>query len=73
MRNIDQESIVFTDKSNTYLDIADYVETHTSEKSTKETTATTLKWVHIAITNVKRNILGIYHKINGKYVATLFR
>lgn len=29
---------------------------------------TTLKWVHIAISNVKRNLLGIYHKIKGKYL-----
>jgi hypothetical protein len=35
------------------------VDTHMSEKSTKETTATTLKWVHIAISNAKRNLLGV--------------
>ena len=39
-----------------------------SEKSTKETTANTLKWVHIAISNSKRNLLGVYHKIKGKYL-----
>jgi transposase-like protein len=66
--SIEKDSIVFTDKSNTYLDIADHVEIHISEKSTKETTATTLKWVHIAIANAKRNLLGVYHKINGKYL-----
>lgn len=27
-----------------------------------------LKWVHIAISNTKRNFLGIYHKINGRYL-----
>jgi hypothetical protein len=26
----------------------------------------TLKWVHIAISNVKRNFLGVYHKIKGE-------
>ncbi len=34
------------------------------EKSTK----TTLKWVHIIIANAKRTLLGIYHKIKGKYL-----
>jgi hypothetical protein len=34
----------------------------------KETKSTTLKWVHIAIANAKRNFLGIYHKIKGKYL-----
>lgn len=66
--NIDEKSIVLTDKATTYLDIANYIETHISEKSTKETTSTTLKWVHIAIANAKRNFLGIYHKIKGKYL-----
>ena len=59
---------MFSDRANTYLNISDYVDTHMSEKSTKETTATTLKWVHIAISNAKRNLLGVYHKIKGKYL-----
>ena len=66
--NIDEKSIVLSDKATTYIDIAKYVETHITEKSTKETTSTTLKWVHIAIANAKRNFLGIYHKIKGKYL-----
>jgi len=66
--NIEEESIVFSDKSTSYFDIADYVEVHVSEKSTPETTKTTLQWVHIAISNAKRTLLGIYHKIKGKYL-----
>jgi len=66
--NLKKDTVVFSDRANTYLNISDYVETHVSEKSTKETTATTLKWVHIAISNAKRNLLGIYHKINQKYL-----
>ena len=67
-QNIDEESIVFSDKSTSYFDIADYVEVHVSEKSNAETTKTTLQWVHIAISNAKRTLLGIYHKIKGKYL-----
>lgn len=37
------------------------------EKSSKETNDT-LKWVHIAISNAKRNLLGVYHKVKGKYL-----
>jgi hypothetical protein len=66
--NIDEKSIVLTDKATSYVDISKYIETHITEKSTKETTETTLKWVHIAIANAKRNFLGIYHKIKGKYL-----
>jgi len=67
-KNIAEESIVFTDKSTSYFDIANYVEVHVTEKSTKKTTKTTLQWVHIAISNAKRTLLGIYHKIKGKYL-----
>ena len=62
------QTIVFSDKSTSYIDLSKYVESHITEKSTKETTATTLKWVHIAISNAKRNLLGNYYKIKGKYL-----
>lgn len=65
---IDNQSIVFTDKSTSYVDIAEFVELHIVEKSSKETTEETLKWVHIAISNAKRNLLGNYHKIKRKYL-----
>ncbi len=42
-------------KATSYIDIADYVEIHITEKSNKETTTETLRWVHIAISNAKRN------------------
>ena len=60
--SIANKSIVFTDKSTSYVDIADFIELHITEKSNKETTKETLKWVHIAISNAKRKLLGNYHK-----------
>ncbi len=63
-----EKSIIFSDKSTSYVNISDYVEAHYTEKSNKETTQTTLKWVHIAISNAKRTLLGIFHKIKGKYL-----
>ena len=59
---------IFSDKSAGYVNIADYVEVHISEKSNEQTTNETLKWVHIAIANLKRNLLGVYHKIKGEYL-----
>ena len=67
-KSIEETSIVFTDKSTSYVDIADFVELHITEKSAKETTEETLKWVHIFISNAKRNFLGNYHKIKRKYL-----
>ncbi|SHG78681.1 ISXO2-like transposase domain-containing protein [Salegentibacter echinorum] len=64
----DEQVIVFTDKSTSYVDIADYVELHITEKSNATTTKETLKWVHIAISNAKRNFVGTYHKIKKKYL-----
>jgi len=63
-----ERTIVFTDKSTSYVNIADYVEIHISEKSNEQTTKETLKWVHIAISNAKRNFVGTYHKIKKKYL-----
>jgi hypothetical protein len=67
-KSFDEKSIVFTDKSTSYVDISDYIEMHVTEKSTKEPTTDTLRWVHIFISNAKRNLLGNYHKIQGKYL-----
>jgi len=66
--SFDEKSIIFSDKSTSYVNISDYVEAHYTEKSNEETTQTTLKWVHIAISNAKRTLLGIFHKIKGKYL-----
>lgn len=67
-KNIDDISIVCSDKSKSYLDIANYVEAHLMYKSDKHTTESVLKRGHIAISNAKRTLLGIYHKTKGKYL-----
>ena len=64
----DEQSIVFTDKSTSCVNIADYVEIHMTKKSNEQTTKETLKWVHIAIRTAKRNFTGNYHKIKKKYL-----
>jgi len=65
---IDEKSIVFTDQSTSYVDISKFVDIHISAKLTRETTTQALPWTHIAISNAKRNFLGIYHKIKRKYL-----
>ena len=67
-KSIGEQSIVFTDQSTSYVDISDFVELHITKKSDKQTTKETLKWVHITISNAKRNLLGNYHKIKRKYL-----
>lgn len=67
---INENAVIFSDKSTSYTDFSEFVETHLSSKSTKEVTKTTLKWVHIAISNAKRNLLGVYHMIKMKYLQS---
>jgi len=64
--SINDKSIVFTDKSTSYIDICKYVEVHLMEKSNAQVTKETLQWVHIAISNAKRTFLGVFHKIKGE-------
>ena len=53
-QSIEEKTIVFTDKSTSYVNISDYVEVHSTKKSSPQTTKETLQWVHIAISNAKR-------------------
>jgi transposase-like protein len=67
-KNVTPDSVLFTDQSNTYQKLHRHVDLHVTEKSTKETTAKMLKWVHIAISNAKRTFLGVYHQISVNYL-----
>lgn len=55
--NIDERSIVFMDKSTSYVDIAGFYRVSYYRKI-KKRIKKTLKWVHITIGNAKRNLLG---------------
>lgn len=63
--SLDEQTIVFSDKAKNFVDIAKFVEGHVTEYSDDHTNKTTLKWVHIAISNAKRMFLGIYHSFHG--------
>lgn len=65
---VNDKAIIFSDNSTSYSDFGQLVETHVYEKSTPELTKTSLKWVHIAISNAKRTLLGIYHMIKIEYL-----
>lgn len=66
--NITKNSVLITDKSTSYEDFANYFDTHLSYKSDKNITKTKLKWVHITISNAKRNLLGTYHMMQLGYL-----
>lgn len=62
-----EKAMVFPNKSTSYIKIADYVSIHITEKSNKQTTKETLRWVHIASGNAKID-LKIFYKIKRKYL-----
>lgn len=70
MESVEKDSIIITDKSTSYEDFQKMFDCHFSYKSDKQTTKTTLKWVHITISNAKRNLLGIYHMMQSKYLQS---
>ncbi|MFT4680515.1 MAG: hypothetical protein ACI9YU_000343, partial [Flavobacteriales bacterium] len=63
--NLDEKTIVLSDKAKNYVNISEHVEGHVTVLSDKNSTNDTLRWVHIAISNAKRTLLGIYHQIKG--------
>lgn len=68
INDIKTQSVILSDKSTSYVNLSDYVEVHVQQRSDKETTVELLKWVHIAISNAKRWLLGIHHMVKGKYL-----
>ena len=69
-KSLSESTIVFSDKSESYVDISEHVEPHIEEKSTNELSKTIFQWVHITISNAKRWLLGIHHQIKGKYLQS---
>lgn len=72
--NLEETSIVFSDKSTSYVDIANYVEVHITEKSDANTTKTTLQWVRIAISNanLKDMQLFLFHFLSVSVLGAGF-
>lgn len=62
---MEDDAIVFSDKSTSYVDISDLVELHVTEKSDAKTTKETLKWVHIAISNANGHCWATTIKSKG--------
>lgn len=66
--SIDSKVVLFTDKNAAYVNLEKMVEQHIKVKSSSESTNGVLNWVHTAISNLKKNLLGIYHMVSEKYL-----
>ncbi len=67
-RNRDENVVLFTDKNTAYVNLNKIVNTHFTVTSGKEDTHDTLRWVHKAFRNLKRNLLVFYHMVTYKYL-----
>jgi hypothetical protein len=68
--SIDPKSVLFTDKNPAYVNLVKMVKNHIKVKSSYESANGVLKWVHTAICNLKRDLLGIYHMVSEKHLQS---
>ena len=59
-----------TDDSTSYVDLKDYVPKHNAQVIPKEKIGEILPWVHIAISNAKRQLLNTFHDIKPEYLQS---
>ena len=64
------QSKLYTDDSTSYVDLKDYVNSHHSEVIPKEKVGEKLPWVHIAISNAKRQLLNSYHNVKPEFLQS---
>ncbi|WP_270570314.1 IS1595 family transposase [Bacteroides eggerthii] len=56
-----------TDDSTSYIKFNEQVQSHQTVKADKNIIKTFLPWVHIAISNARRLLLGIHYKLKNEY------
>jgi transposase-like protein/DNA-directed RNA polymerase subunit RPC12/RpoP len=65
---VDMNSSIDTDGSNSYVDLSTFVESHHAEVIPKDKVGEKLPWVHIAISNAKRQLLNTFHDIKPEFL-----
>jgi len=66
--NVCDEAIIDSDHSTSYVKMKDIVKEHRPEVIPKTKIGEALPWVHIAISNAKRQLLSIYHQTKPEYL-----
>ena len=59
---------VDTDHSTSYVELKDFVPRHNSQVIPKEKVGEALPWVHIAISNAKRQLINTFHDIKPEFL-----
>lgn len=68
--SISKKSTLITDDSTSYTSLDKLVEEHNAQVIPKEKVGEVLPWVHIAISNAKRMLLDIHHKIKSDFLQS---
>lgn len=71
--SIEPKSVLCTDKNTAYVNLEKMVERHVKVRSSFESANEDLNWVHTAISNLKKNLLGIYHMVIEKYLQSYLK
>ena len=67
---VSKESSIDTDGSTSYVELSDYVEEHHSEVIPKEKVGEELPWVHITISNAKRQLLNTFDSVKPEFLQS---
>jgi hypothetical protein len=57
-----------TDDSTSYVDLKNFVHRHNVQVIPKEKVGKVLTWVHIAVSNAKRQILNTFHDVKPEFL-----
>jgi predicted RNA-binding Zn-ribbon protein involved in translation (DUF1610 family) len=57
-----------TDDSKSYVELKDFIPRHNAQVIPKEKVGEILPWVHIAISNAKRQLINTYHDIKPEFL-----
>jgi len=66
--NVSCKSVIDSDDSTSYTDLKDVVQEHNPQVIAKEDVGKVLPWVHIAISNAKRQFFNIYHQLDSLHL-----
>ena len=62
------KTVLFTNKNTAYYNLERLADEHIKIKSSPDSTKGDLNWVHLVISNLKKNLLGINHMVSEKYL-----
>lgn len=67
-KQVENTADLTTDNSTSYTKLEEHVNAHNAAVIPKEQIQKVLPWVHTAISNAKRQLLGVYYKIKPEYL-----